>query len=88
MAVFGANITHETLNLVSGLLKSDAFVKFSLQNDLDLNDNTVLIRLALINLIQHLPDNDEVLRYRAALLRPREFDKFCKKQIEEGIDAD
>ena len=81
MVVFAANITDETLDLLGDLLRTEEFVKFALQNKLNLSDNTILIRLALINLKNHLPTNDQVAHYKAALLRPHEFDDFLKEEL-------
>lgn len=81
MAVFAANVTDETVSLLEGILASDEFVKFSLQNKLNLSDKTILIRLALINLVKHTPTNEEVTQYKAALLRPHEFDDFLKHEM-------
>jgi len=83
MAVFAANVTDETVSLIDGILASDEFVKFSLQNKLNLSDKTILIRLALINLTKHIPTNEEVIQYKAALLRPHEFDDFLR--IKSGV---
>ncbi len=85
MVVFAANITEDTVNLIESFLKSDEFVRFSLQNKLNLSDKTILIRLALINLTKNIPTNDEVTSYKAALLRPQEFDDYWKNQIEGEI---
>ena len=74
MAVFAANVTEETSELVEKLLSSPELVKFSLQNKINLSDKTTLIRLAIINLLRHIPTNEEINQYRAALLRPHEFD--------------
>jgi hypothetical protein len=79
MVVFAANITEDTVNLIESVLKNDEFTRFSLQNKLNLSDKTILIRLALINLSKHLPSNDEVVGYKASLLRPQEFDDFWKE---------
>ncbi len=81
MVVFAANITNETQDLIGDHLATDSFVRFALQNKLNLTDNTTLIRLAIINLINHLPSNDEILKYKAALLRPHEFDDFLKEEL-------
>ena len=81
MVVFAANITQETQSLIDDLLATDEFVRFALQNKLNLADNTILIRLALINLEKHMPTNEEVLQYKAALLRPHEFDDFLKEEL-------
>ena len=83
--VFAANITDETVNLIESFLKTDEFVRFSLQNKLNLSDKTILIRLALINLTKHIPTNDEVSSYKAALLRPQEFDDYWKDKL-EGVN--
>ena len=81
MVVFAANITEDTQNLIQDLLATDEFVKFALQNKVNLSDNTILIRLALINLKKHMPTNEEILRYKSALLRPHEFDDFLKEEV-------
>lgn len=81
MVVFAANVTSDTIGLIEELLRTDAFVRFALQNKLNLSDNTILIRLALLNLQKHMPSNDEVLRYKAALLRPHEFDDYLKGEL-------
>ncbi len=81
MVVFAANITEKTQELIDDLLATDEFMRFALQNKINLTDNTILIRLALINLRKHLPSNEEVLRYKAALLRPHEFDDFLKEEL-------
>jgi len=86
VVVFAANITEFTLALVADLLATDRCVKFSQLNKLNLSDNTILIRLALINLVRHLPDNDEVQKYKAALQRPHEFDDFLKEEL-GGINS-
>ena len=81
MAVFAANVTDKTVNLLDEIFKSEEFVRFSLQNKLNLSDKTILIRVALINLIKHIPSNEEIAQYKAALLRPHEFDGFLKSQL-------
>jgi len=79
MAVFAANVTKETPALIDNMVKSDEFVKFKLRNKLNLHDNTVLIRLAIINLMKHLPSDEEVQKYKIALIRPGEFDEHLKE---------
>ncbi len=81
MAVFAANVTDETVSLVEEILGSEELVKFSLQNKLNLSDKTILIRLALINFLKHIPSNEEITEYKAALLRPHEFDDFLKAKL-------
>jgi len=83
VVVFAANVTDKTLGIIDDLLATDAFVKFALQNRLTLADNTTLIRLAIINLKRHMPSSDEVLKYKAALLRPHEFDDFLQEDMGE-----
>ena len=87
MAVIAANVTDETVGLLETVLKSDELVRFSTENKLNLSDKTILIRLALINLQKHLPGNQEVLGYKAALLRPHEFDDFWKKILGVEVNA-
>ena len=79
MAVIAANITDETVGLLESVLTSKEFVRFTNETKLNLSDKTILIRLALINLQKHLPNTQEVIGYKAALLRPHEFDDFLKK---------
>lgn len=81
MAVIAANITDDTVELIDQILASEEFVRFSLQNKLNLSDKTILLRLALINLTKHIPENDEVTEYKAALLRPHEFDGFWRQKL-------
>jgi len=81
MPVFGGNCTDETSDLIAQVVKDNEFIKFSLQNRINLEDKTILIRLALINLINGLPSNEEVAGYKAALLRPYEFDDHLKSKL-------
>jgi len=81
MAVIAANITNETVDLISTVLDTPEITNFSRKNKLDLSVNTTLLRLAIINLIKHLPSSDEVVLYKTALLRPREFDNFWKQML-------
>lgn len=81
MVVFAANITQETQGLINDLLATDKFVRFSLQNKLNLADNTILIRLALMTLENQLPTNEYIAKNKAALLRPHEFDDFLKEKV-------
>ena len=81
MAVIAANVTNETVDLISQILRTPDVRRFTEENDLNLFDNTILIRLALINFIKHIPKNDEVVLYKSALLRPHEFDGFWKQKL-------
>ncbi len=85
MAVIAANVTDETVGLIESVLKSDEFVRFISENKLNLSDKTILIRLAIINLQKHLPNSQEVIGYKAALLRPHEFDDFWRKVL--GVEV-
>ena len=81
MVVFAANVTDDTTSLIEDLLATEKLVNFALETKLNLSDNTVLIRLAIKNLINNLPDSDEVLKDKAALLRPHEFDDWLKEEL-------
>ncbi len=81
MVVFAANITEDTVGLLDAVLNNDEFTRFSLQNKLNLTDKTILIRIALINLLKHIPTNEEVASYKVALLRPQEFDDYLKEKV-------
>ena len=81
MAVIAANITIETVDLISQTLRTPELRRFTEENDLNLFDNTILIRLALINLVKHIPTSDEITQYKSALLRPHEFDGFWKQKL-------
>jgi len=81
VVVFAANVTEDTTSLIEDLLSTKKFVDFALENKLNLSDNTVLIRLAIINLRKNLPSANDVQKYKAALLRPHEFDDFLKEEL-------
>ncbi len=85
MVIFAANATDDTQGIIDDWLDSDKLVRFKLQNKLNLSDNTVLLRLCMINLFKHLPDNYEVKEYKAALLKPDEFDDYMKERLEEKV---
>ena len=80
MAVIAANITEDTIGLLDHVLESDKFERFMRVNKLDLTDRTLLIRLALLNLIQHMPAPEEVSKYKAALRLPTEFDDYLESK--------
>jgi len=84
MAVFAANITDETVELLDQVLASDKFERFARLTKLNLSDKTILIRVALINLIEHIPTKEEVIQYKAALGRPTEFDNFLENKVGDG----
>ncbi len=80
MAVFAANVTDETVELLDDVLASDKIQKFGRENKINLSDNTTLIRLALINFIRHLPSNNEIAQIKVSLMRPAEFDDFLREE--------
>lgn len=84
MVVVAANVTDETVGLLEGLIDTPKFVRFTEECNVNLRDKTILIRLALINLSHNLPSPDEVTSYKAALLRPIEFDSYLRKMLEEN----
>ena len=84
MAVFAANITDETVGILDQILTTDKFVRFAKLNKLNLSDKTTLIRVALINLIEHIPTREEIMHYKAALGRPHEFDDFLETKVRDG----
>ena len=81
MVVFAANVTDDTTSLIEDLLATEKLVNFAVETKLNLSDNTVLIRLAIKTLINNLPDTDEVLKDKAALLLPHEFDDWLKEEL-------
>lgn len=81
MAVIAANVTGETVSLIDQVLRTPELVRFAQKNKLNLFDNTILLRVALINLIKHLPESEEIIQYKPALLRPHEFDDFWKESL-------
>lgn len=83
LVVVAANVTEETVDLLEELIDSAKFVRFTEENNVNLRDKTILIRLALINLSHNLPNPDEVSSYKAALLRPTEFDGYLRKMLRE-----
>ena len=82
MVVVAANVTEDTVSLLEELIETAKFVRFTEEGNLNLKDKTILIRLALINLNHNLPSPDEVSVYKAALLRPIEFDSYLRKILE------
>jgi len=81
MAVFAANVTDKTVTLVETILRGEELSRLSLQNELNLSNKTILMRLALINLLKHIPSAEEVAQYKIALLHPTEFDSFLKSKL-------
>ncbi len=79
MAVLAANITDDTVRLIEAILSKNEFTTFTRDTKLNLSDKTILIRLALINLQRNLPTLEEVILYKASLLRPHEFDDYWKE---------
>ena len=84
MVVFAANVTDETISIIKELLNTPEFINFGVQNKLTLTDNTVLIRLAIFNLIKNFPSSQLIKQNKAALVRPSEFDDFLKECVKEA----
>lgn len=84
MPVFAANVTAETKGLIEDLLATDKYVKFALQNRINLNDNTVLLRLGLMALENQIPSNEYITIHKAALVRPGEFEDWMRKRVEQA----
>ncbi len=80
--VIAANCTSDTKDILKKIISNKKFVDYSLQNKLNLHDNTILIRLALINLINNFPTNEEIQKIKISLLRPSEFDDYLEKCLE------
>ena len=75
-SILGASCTPETLKLLKKLVNSKTLTNFSKEIRIDLNNNTSLIRLALINFIENLPTKEEIKKYRAAIRNIYEFDYY------------
>ena len=83
MVVVAANVTNNTTHLLEQIIDTNDFAEFARKNNLNLTDKTILIRLALINLYKNLPSSDDISSYKAALLKPHEFDDFWTKALGE-----
>ncbi len=83
MAVIAANVTEKSVNILARILSLPEFVRFKADTNLDLSDNTVLLRLAMIHFIQNIPSVLDVDVYKAALLRPQSFEDFLRSQIQD-----
>lgn len=80
MTVLAGNITDDTIFLLHKLLEKNH--KFN--HKLDLSNNSLLIRLALINLDKHFPPTQEIQKYKASLLTPSEFDYYLESRLKEN----
>jgi len=81
MPVIGANTTEKTSKLLSKILLSKKFSDISHDTDLNLHNNTILVRLAIINFIKNPPLEKDVESYKISLLNLQEFDSFMKKYL-------
>jgi len=79
MPVIAANATAKTNGFLSKILLSKKFLEFSYNTDLDLQKNSILVRLAIINLIKNPPSERDIASYKIALLTFGEFDNFMEK---------
>ena len=77
MTTLCASITDDTISLLHKLfVESDRF-----DTKLDLSNHSLLIRLALINLDNHFPTNQEIQKFKASLLVPSEFDYYLESEL-------
>ncbi len=76
--LLAANSTRKTQELLKQLfVNSPDFSNIS--NKVNLSDRTVLIRLALINLLKNKPSLEDIQSYKAALIKPVEFDAYLEE---------
>jgi len=79
LAIVAANTTAKTTELLKQVfVNSGDFRKLSVQNKINLADRTILIRLALINLIKNAPSDEQIKSYKVALIKPNEFDTYLE----------
>lgn len=80
MNIIAATSTDKTKELLQDMVNgTKGFADLRRDSGLNLNSNTILIRLALINLKKNFPSNKEVLKYKDALRSPKEFDKYLER---------
>ena len=85
MPVLAINATEKTNKLLSKILSSKKFLDFSINTDLNLQKNSVFLRLAVINLIKNPPPEKDIESYKIALLNLKEFDNFMKKYLKWDV---
>lgn len=87
MPILAINATEKTNKLLSKILSSKKFLDFSCNTDLNLQKNSVFLRLAAINLIKNPPSEKDVESYKIALLNLKEFDNFMKKYLKWDVTS-
>ncbi len=80
-SVLAMNMTEKTSKLLSKILSSKKFSDFSHNTDLNLEKNSIFLRLAIINLINNPPSERDVESYKIALLNLQGFDSFMKNYL-------
>lgn len=80
-SVLAMNMTEKTSKLLSKVLSSKTFSDFSHNTDLNLDKNSIFLRLAIINLIKNPPSERDVESYKIALLNLQGFDSFMKNYL-------
>lgn len=85
MPVLAINATEKTNKLLSKILLSKKFSDFSSNTDLNLEKNSIFLRLAVINIIKNPPSEKDVESYKIALLNLKEFDNFMKNYLKWDV---
>ena len=86
-SVLAMNMTEKTSKLLSKILSSKNFLDFSYNTDLNLQKNSVFLRLAVINLIKNPPSEIDVESYKIALLNLQGFDNFMKNYLKWDVTS-
>lgn len=71
-STLGANVFVETFDLIDKIFASPEFLDAQ-KNGINLEEKSLLVRLAVINLREHFPTDEELVQWKAALLRPDAF---------------
>ena len=87
MPLLAINATEKTNKLLSKILSSKKFLDFSNNTDLNLQKNSVFLRLAVINLMKNPPSERDVDSYKIALLNLKEFDNFMKNYLKWDVTS-
>ena len=75
MPIIGINCTPQTKKMLQKIINTKPEFR-ELKGNLDLSDDTFFARLAIINLLHNPPPYEDVKSYKAALIRPNEFDSY------------
>lgn len=87
MPVLAINATEKTNKLLSKILSSKKFLDFSVNTELNLQKNSVFLRLAVINLIKNPPLERDIEQYKIALLNLQGFDNFMKDYLKWDVTS-